>query len=120
MDIISRQLDDQSSASRLAPPLWLAWLAILVAAAVALTVFQLIRAANESRTVTVLQFAWLFGLGLASLCLACICGARKTRVRASRVIEQPGAELIETKRLLIAEIEARGTPRLACVKTSSS
>ena len=107
MDIISRQLDDQSSASRLAPPLWLAWLAILVAAAVALTVFQLIRAANESRTVTVLQFAWLFGLGLASLCLACICGARKTRVRASRVIEQPGAELIETKRLLIAEIEAR-------------
>ena len=108
MDIISRQLDDQSSASRLAPPFWLTWLAILVAAAVALTVFQLMRAANESRTVTVLQFAWLiYGLGLASLCLTRIYGRRKARVRGSRVIEQPSAELIETKRLLTAEIEAR-------------
>ena len=108
MDIISRQLDDQSSASRLAPPFWLTWLAILVAAAVARTVFQLMRAANESRTVTVLQFAWLiYGLGLASLCLTRIYGRRKARVRGSRVIEQPSAELIETKRLLTAEIEAR-------------
>ena len=108
MDIASGQLGDQNSWGRYTPVLWLSCLAILFASAVSLTVFQIMRAVNEARGVSLLQFGWLgYGLGLSALYLTYIQRERRTRTRTGRVTEQRAAELIEIKNLLTAEIEAR-------------
>jgi PAS domain S-box-containing protein len=108
MNVMSGQLRNQNSSSRYASVRWLSCLAILFAAAVSLTVFQLMPAVNEPRLVSLLQFGWLgYGLGLTALYVTCIQGERRTRTRAGRVTEQRSAELAEIRNLLTAETEAR-------------
>ena len=85
MDIASGQLGDQNSWGRYTPVLWLSCLAILFASAVSLTVFQIMRAVNEARGVSLLQFGWLgYGLGLSALYLTYIQRERRTRTRTAR------------------------------------
>jgi len=108
MDIASGQLRDQNSRSRYASVRWLSCLAILFAAAVSLTVFQLIPGVNEPRVVSLLQSGWLgYGLGLTALYVTYIQRESRTRTRIGRVTEQRAAELTEIRNLLTAEIEAR-------------
>ena len=108
MEIVSGQFAVQGSWSRYAPVLWLSCPAILFAAAVLLTVFQLTRAVGEARVVSLQQFAWLvYGVGLSALYLAYIHHQRRTRALSERVIEQRAAELTEIKNLLAGEIEER-------------
>ncbi len=108
MEIASGELADQGSWGRYAPVLWLSCLAVLFAALVSLTVFQLMRAVDETRVVSLLQFGSLaYGLGLTVLYLVYIRRERRTRAPAERVIEQHAAELAQIKNLLAGQIEKR-------------